>query len=218
MKIEKVTILISNFEQTKTFYKDTLQFNMISITNQSATFKIGDSLLTLVKDLKGKNYYYHFAFNIHANLFFEAKEWLSKRVTLLREDEMDEIYFDGATQANSCYFEDPAGNIVEFIARRLTSPFSEQKRFSINNVLSIGEISLSTSQIKKIAKKLDKMGIIIRENDQLVETSLNFFGEYDDGAFILLGPIGRRWLFSSKTSIYSPVIIQTNKGIIDNIQ
>ncbi|MGG0655736.1 VOC family protein [Rummeliibacillus pycnus] len=217
MKIEKVTLMISNFEQTVKFYRDTLQFTLIFINERCAAFQIRDSILEFINDYENNNYYYHFAFNIHANIFSKSKEWLSKRLTLLKEDDLDEIYFDGKTQANACYFEDPAGNIVEFIARS-TSPKSDVHEFTTNNVLSISEISLTTSKIKETADQLNSIGIPIRHGGELESTSLNFMGEYEEGAFILLGPIGRRWLFSTKNSIKSPIIIQTNKGTIDYSQ
>ncbi|HWI48273.1 MAG TPA: VOC family protein [Rummeliibacillus sp.] len=216
MNIEKVSLQISNFEQTVNFYRDKLQLRILSFNNHCAAFQIGESILELNKDPEENAYYSHFAFNIHANLFKEAKEWLSKRVTLLLEDDMDEIDFDGKTQANACYFEDPAGNIIEFIARRITSPKSDDKEFTTDNILSISEISLTTSNVLETAEQLNKMDIPIREDGTIEKMSLNFLGEYDDGAFILLGPIGRRWLFSTKNAIQSPVIIQTNKGIIQS--
>lgn len=151
-------------------------------------------------------------------MFKEAKEWLSQRVELLKEDGMDEVDFDGITQANSCYFEDPAGNIVEYIARRETSPTSNDIEFSYNHVLSISEIGLSTSKIMEYAEMITSLGIPVRGNAEVSNNSyLNFMGEYDDGAFIILGPLGRRWFFSTKVAIHSPVTIHTNRGIITNM-
>lgn len=217
MKIEKVQLQISNFDETVQFYQDTLQFKLVSATENSAIFQIGDSELELIKDQEDNLHYYHFAFNIHWNLFKEAKNWLSERVELLREDGEDEIDFTGRTQANACYFEDPAGNIVEYIARRVTSPTSNEQEFTPNNVLSISEISLTTNKIEQMAEKLKEMNIPVRDNEELsVDQYLNFMGEYDDGAFILLGPVGRRWLFSTKLAVESPVTIYTNRGVINN--
>jgi len=216
MKIEKVSLQVSNFEQTVNFYRDTLQISILAFDHQQAIFQIGESILEINKDSEDNGYYYHFAFNIHSNLFSEVKEWLTKRVTLLREDNLDEIFFDGKSQGHACYFEDPSGNIVEFIARKVTSPKSESKEFTTDNILSISEISFTTSKVKEAAAELNNLGIPLQEEKNLNEESLNFLGEYKDGAFILLGPIGRRWLFSTKKAIQSPVSIQTDKGTIQN--
>lgn len=217
MKIEKVQLLISNFEQTVSFYKNLLQFKLLFVNESSAIFQIGSSELKLIKDYEQNNYYYHFAFNIHANLFREAKNWLAERVELLKEDGVDEIDFNDRAQANACYFEDPAGNIVEYIARRETSPTSIDQVFTSNNVLSISEISLTTGELNKVAQKFEAIKIPVRDHEELFyEKYLNFMGEYEDGCFILFGPVGRRWLFSEKQAIASPVTIYTDRGMISN--
>ncbi|MEH6944974.1 VOC family protein [Bacillus sp. JJ722] len=218
MKIKKVQLLISNFEQTVSFYKDLLQFKLLSANTTNAIFQIGSSELELMKDQEQNDYYYHFAFNIHSNLFQKAKSWLAERVELLREDGVDEIDFDGRAQANACYFEDPAGNIVEYIARREISPTSTDQVFTSNNVLSISEMSLTTDDLNKVAQKFEDIKIPVRDHEELYyEEYLNFMGEHEDGCFILFGPVGRRWLFSEKLAIASPVTIYTDRGMISNL-
>ncbi|WP_445486440.1 VOC family protein [Niallia sp. 03133] len=217
MIINKVEIYISNFEKTVQFYEQTLQFKLISYVGNSASFQIGESVLEFHKD-EMNNHYYHFAFNIHSNLFKQAKTWLAERVELLKEDREDEVYFEGITKANACYLEDPAGNIVEYIARVETSPTSAAKVFSTSNVLSISEIGLSTNELEKYAEQIQTLGIPVRNNRQLYyDTYLNFMGEYEEGAFIILGPLGRRWIFSNKVSVATPVVIHTDRGIISTL-
>jgi catechol-2,3-dioxygenase len=211
MKIEKAQLFISKFEETVAFYRDVLQFSFLSKNEDTASFQIGESVLEFIEDKEENNYYYHFAFNIHKNLFTEAKQWLLDRVELLQEDGMNEIDF---TDSKACYFEDPAGNIIEYIARRETAPPSSDTVFSPNNVLCISEMSLTTNKIIEYAEEMKEMGISLRH--KIDETELNFIGEYKDGSFILLGPIGRRWLFSSKEAIASPVTIVTDRGVIRN--
>ncbi|WP_071459744.1 VOC family protein [Bacillus massilinigeriensis] len=218
MKIQNVELLISNFEETVKFYREILLFEVLEEKENKVSFQIGESVLQFIKDEKGNHHYYHFAFNIHSNMFQKAKEWLSDRVKLLIEDGEDEIDFGGKTQANACYFENPSGNIVEFIARWKTSPNSREGDFTINNVLNISEISLSTDHIKKVADRMASLGIPVRDGGSLhLKDRLNFMGEYEDGSFILLAPIGRRWLFSTKTSVASPVIIHTDRGVVTNL-
>ncbi|GGE57875.1 VOC family protein [Priestia taiwanensis] len=214
MKIEKAQLLISKFEETVAFYQDVLQFSLLSKNEDSASFQIGESVLEFIKDKEENHYYYHFAFNIHQNLFKEAKQWLLDRVGLLQEDGMDEINFTDS-KANSCYFEDPAGNIVEYIARRETSSSSLDTVFSSQNVLCISEMSVTTNTVAEHAREMKGKGMYVRE--RVDEAELNFVGEYKDGTFILLGPVGRRWLFSSKEAIASPVTIVTDQGIIRNV-
>jgi catechol-2,3-dioxygenase len=213
LKINKIDLYIHNFNETIMFYKETLSFTCLSKNEYSATFQIGNSQLVLHKE-QDESYFYHFAFNIPSNMFQKAKSWLAEKVSFLTEDGKDQVHFNQRTQAYACYFEDPSGNIVEFIARTETSSASFDAEFSSKHVLSISEINLSTDHVTDYAHKMRKMGIHVRDESPLSLTSLNFMGEYEDGAFILLGPLNRRWFFSSKLSIYSPIIIHTDRGVI----
>ena len=84
------------------------------------------------KEVEGDSYY-HFAFNIPANKFSEAKVWAKERVSLLVEEGEDEANFVHLP-AHALYFYDPAGNIVELISRQSvsedsTETFSIKKHF-----------------------------------------------------------------------------------------
>lgn len=215
MKIKQIELSINHFKETVAFYKNIFGFIQQISEDNRVSFQVGESVLTFIKD-EQHDYFYHFAFNIHANLFQEAKAWLSSKVALAKEEGEDEIEFDEFMKAKACYFEDPAGNIVELIARKETSPKSSYKVFlPKDNILSISEIGLGTSKIKEYAEKIQYLDIPIRHQKKLYEENyLNFFGEYEDGAFIILSPLGRKWLFSAKTAIEAPLVIHTNKGII----
>ena len=78
-------IRICHFEETVTFYEETLQFQLLSKSQREALFQIGESVLKFIRDEEIHHYYYHFAFNIHGNLFKEAKAWLQERAELLVE-------------------------------------------------------------------------------------------------------------------------------------
>ncbi|MCY9091622.1 hypothetical protein FO507_03765 [Bacillus mojavensis] len=214
MKIKNLEIFVSHFNQTVSFYKDILQFKRLALTDTLATFQVGESILTLHQD-EVNRYYYHFAFNIHSNIFAEAKEWLKKKVNLLEENGDDEVYFANA-KARSIYFEDPAGNIVEFISRLETSPETRSKEFTPDNVIGISEIGLSTNHVKECFDYLLKLGIRQRNDEPFSKKHLHFMGEYEEGVYILLGPVGRRWIFSDKYSIDAPLMIETDRGIIKN--
>ena len=151
MKIEQLEIFISNFKETVSFYKDMMQFESLSMTSKTASFQAGESIFTIHQNEEDR-YYYHFAFNIPANFFKQAKAWI-KELALLTEDGVDEVDFK-YVKANALYFEDPAGNIVEFIARRETSPPATDSIFSSKHILGVSEIGISANEIKHYADQL----------------------------------------------------------------
>src|SRR5438874_12694704 len=86
--------------------------------------------------------FYHFAINIPANKIREAKAWLSNKVQLLwMEDYKSDIADFVNWHAKSVYFFDPAGNIVELIARFDLDNTSDEI-FSSKQFLSVSEIGL----------------------------------------------------------------------------
>ncbi|KQL38834.1 glyoxalase [Bacillus sp. FJAT-25509] len=210
MLINKVVLQTGQLNKTKEFYINHLKFNCLSMKSNSFTIEVGESLLEFVETNEDTNPFYHFAFNISSNHFQEAKRWAQSFVKLTIEDGLDEIYFE-FLDAHSFYFEDPSGNIVEFISRHSISPKSA-KPFSIQSIININEINLTTLDVFPVGKQLISNGILVRNNKEMVN-SLNFMGA--KGCYILLGPPNRKWLFSNKQAEIFPVVITVdNEKII----
>ncbi|WP_088042380.1 glyoxalase [Bacillus sp. EAC] len=208
MLINKVVLLTTNLVETRDFYINKLQFESTEIMSDSFTVKVGNSLLKFIETQSEKDPFYHFAFNIPANKFREAKEWAQTKVNLTIEDGKDEIFFE-FLNAHSFYFEDPSGNIVEFISRHSISP-NTSKDFSPKSIIGISEINVTTKDVHLIGNRLILNGIQVRE-DREINESLNFMGS--KGCFLLLGPPKRRWLFSEKIAEVFPVSITVDNKL-----
>ena len=211
MKIRQVELFIANFEDTQSFYREQLEWNLLDASEGKVTFQIGESLLVLHQDEESRHYY-HFAINIPPNLFQSAKHRVQERVALLTEDGDDEADFT-ESRAKAFYFADPAGNIIEYIARSTTPIAENTLEFSLQNLIGISEIGVSASDMRLVLDELMAMGIHPRNNQETHEhTYLNFMGEAEDGNYIIVGPVGRRWIFSDKPGREAPVIIKTDRG------
>ena len=215
MRINEVEFYIPNYEETVSFYKNVLMFECLTETAETANFRVGNSIFTLHKE-ETHTYYYHVAFNIPPNLFYSAKQWVQEKIQLSTEDGEDEAHFS-ASKAKSFYFEDPAGNIVEYIARYETTPQAPEQTFHPRHVLEISEIGFPTTNVAKCVKELQSFGIQRRSSRPIKNNTLTFLGEYEDGVYIIAVPIGRRWIFSDKPAIATPIIIHTNHGIVKNV-
>jgi len=214
MRINEIELYIPNYEETVSFYKNVLMFECLTETAETTNFRVGNSIFTLHKE-ETHTYYYHVAFNIPPNLFYSAKQWVQEKIQLSTEDGEDEAHFS-TSKAKSFYFEDPAGNIVEYIARYETTPEALEQEFNPHHVLEISEIGLPTTNVAKCVEELQSLGIQRKSNTPIVNNTLTFLGEYEDGVYIIAVPIGRRWIFSDKLSITTPIIIHTNHGIVKN--
>ncbi|KML33490.1 VOC family protein [Rossellomorea marisflavi] len=211
MKIHQLELFIGNHEETVAFYRDIVGFTCTTNGDSSTDIEVGDGTLTVHKKA-GVDCYYHFAFNIPVNLFESAKAFMAERVTLAREDDEDEVFFK-ESMARSFYFLDPAGNIVEFIAREGVNPDSEAESFSPSEVLGISEIGISSEEVYRCSQEVVAKGIPARNDRPLSNgETLNFMGETGDGTFIIIGRAGRRWIFSDKPGLPAPTIVKTDRG------
>ncbi|MEC5424747.1 VOC family protein [Virgibacillus sp. C22-A2] len=218
MEIKRVTLQTANIKVLKYFYTKTLGLQLINENENSFCIAVGTSQLEFTeRNVEGEPYY-HFAFNIQANKFNEAKSWIKEKgINLNKEDGEDEADFSHLP-AHSLYFDDPAGNIVEFISRHSISENGEES-FSPKGILNISEISLTVNDAVTAGKQLIDIGIKERDNYPISATSLNFMGKRSIGIFILLTEPGRRWIFSDKYSAVYPldITLSNNERIsIDN--
>ncbi|PKR77585.1 hypothetical protein CEY16_06505 [Halalkalibacillus sediminis] len=205
MEIKSVVLQTGKLEEMREFYCEVLGFPMTLDGEDRFSISIGDSVLEYTSSEAQENPFYHFAFNIPPNKFEEAKSWIKERVTLNKEEGKDEVYFDHLN-ANALYFEDPAGNIVELIARQKVS-MPSIRPFSIESIINISEISLVVDDALSVGKEMQAIGVKRRIDKEVESGVLNFMGEPDNDSFVLLLEEGRKWFFSDKISIAYPVEI-----------
>lgn len=199
-----VTLYTNQLKHLRGFYGNVLELPIEESTEEYFQMSIGTSTLIFRhSELKTS---YHFAINIPGNQFTLAKHWAKERVILNREAAVDEIYY-ARFEADAFYFEDPAGNVIELIARRNVDRWSD---FSVESFLNLGEISITTPFVEEVGEKLQEIGIPISGHVQLNPDELNFLGKKD--TFILLVPPHRRWYFSNRMSETSPLEIALEDG------
>lgn len=100
--------------------------------------------------------YYHYAFNIPHGQIEEALQWLrSTDLPVLHEGRSPITEFPN-WNARSLYFRDPAGNVLEFIARRdlqlkVVKPFSPRTA-----IRAVSEIGLPVQNVPAAAEAISK--------------------------------------------------------------
>ena len=205
-----VTLYTNQLKQLRGFYGNVLEIPLEESTDEHFQISIGTS--TLIFRLCEIQASYHFAINIPGNQFTLAKHWAKERIILNREAAVDEIYYT-RFEADAFYFEDPAGNVIELIARRNVDKWSD---FSIESFLNLSEVSITTPFVEEAGDKLQEIGIPISGHVQIEPDELNFLGKKD--TFILLVPPKRRWYFSKRMSKTSPleVVLEDGKTILVN--
>ncbi|MFC5602373.1 glyoxalase [Sporosarcina koreensis] len=204
--IKSATLYTNNLKALRRFYVNILELDLTESTAEQFTVRIGESHLTFKQT--DQPAFYHFAINIPGNQFSMMKYWITDRLTLNREEGRDEVYFP-SFDADSMYFEDPAGNIVELIGRRKRDLFGDLTKESF---LNISEIGMATPYVVEVGDQLQDLGIPLRNGTEVEPDELNFLGRGD--AFIVLVPLGRRWYFSKKVSESYPLELTWNDELI----
>ena len=213
MEITGIKLQTSLLKEQTGFYRDVLE--LATQKNSDGNINIGIGRTTLVfEQVHGADPFYHFAINIPSNKIEEAKSWLSKRAELLWMDDYKSDIADFRNwNAKSVYFYDPAGNILELIARidldnKMDEPFSSAQFL---NVSEIGLV-IQLSQFDKATEEL------------LQQYHLNYFFRQpplpqfkaigdNDGLFIIV-PDNRNWYPTTKRSGIFPMKVQfKNNGV-----
>lgn len=200
--IKSAKLYTNNIKALRRFYVNMLELDLTESTAEQFTVRIGESHLTFKQT--DKPAFYHFAINIPGNQFSMMKYWITDRITLNREESRDEVYFP-SFDADSMYFEDPVGNIVELIGRRKRDLFGDLTKESF---LNISEIGMATPYVGEVGDELQDLGIPLRNGTEVEPNELNFLGRGDN--FIVLVPPGRRWYFSKKVSEVYPLELTWN--------
>lgn len=181
-----------------------LELEIIETSEDHFTVTVGRSQLTFKQSEEPA--FYHYAINIPGNQFSIIKYQIKQRLTLNRERGIDEVYFP-SFDADSMYFEDPAGNIIELIGRRRRDLFGNPPLRE--SFLNISEIGIVTPALEEVSEELQDIGIPLR-GAVIDYDSVNFLGR--DEAFIVLVQPNRRWYFSDQKSKTFPLEITLSES------
>ena len=114
----------------------------------------------------GRAPFYHFAFNIPENKIVKALEWQKARTPILAIPERNraegfppEVVDYRHWNAHSVFFLDPAGNVVEYIARHDLKN-GDTNAFSWADILYVSEIGLVVDDVTAAADALKGMAAV----------------------------------------------------------
>ncbi|RMF57651.1 MAG: hypothetical protein D6748_10715 [Calditrichaeota bacterium] len=201
MRIKELQLETHLLKELKHFYNVLLGFQLLREKKDAFTVKIGHSHLTFLTAQEGEEPFYHFAFNIPENQIIEAAGWVSQKIPLITVNE-EEIFVFPSWNAHSIYFFDPAGNIVEFIARHNLKNAS-RKKFSAKSVLNISEIGIPTDNVKLFVNQLQQelsLPVWYGHEGDLIALG-------DEEGLLIIVPLGRKWFPTDKPAENYPVSV-----------
>ena len=208
MLLKEIKLQTSHLFALHDFYTEVLELPTTSKDGSLAVIA-GKSVLIFEEPEADINPFYHFAFNIPSNKFEEAFQWMKQKVELLWLNDYKSYVADFVNwHAKSFYFLDPAGNILELIARfDLNDSVKEQ--FSSVHIRNISEIGL-VLPADSFQTEVDKLMLqypVPYFDKQPPLPQFKAIGD-DEGLFIIV-PENRIW-FSTKNTAAKLFAIEIN--------
>jgi catechol-2,3-dioxygenase len=194
MYIHELHLATQDIDRLFDFYTSVLDLRVQSFSMDHFALSAGSSVLRFQEDHEASGAFYHFAFNIPEQSFEMAKRWLKERVRLIGDPNgLDEFQFE-AWNAQAMYFNDPAGNICELIARH-DLPSEAVESFTGRNFLSISEIGLVVEDVPQFVQKVQAtMGSPIYRG----EANEQFVPVGDEHGLLIVVKGGRAWFPEGK--------------------
>ncbi|SEO95191.1 VOC family protein [Paenibacillus sp. OV219] len=203
MRIKEIILQANSLMEVKNFYVDTLELPLLESSAQKVSVTVGESILTFIHSIDHESPYYHFAFNMTEYKVAHALHWLKdKNIEINRINDHDIIHSQ-SWNADSIYFNDPVGNIVELIARHNLQEDDQGGLFTQLDIKNISEVGLPFVDVKQAMMLLtEKYGIEVYKDSNEVFAAL---GD-ENGLFILSG-LSRNWLSSNKVVKAFPLTV-----------
>lgn len=159
-RIQVLRLKTHVLDEMREFYTKKLGFKLISATSDAFSVQAGLTKLEFSEAGKGAKPFYHFAFNIPENKIRQAYAWQAARTPIMTIPARLQAdgYPDGVVDfshwnSHAIYFLDPAGNVVEYIARHdLQNPGPGS--FSTKDILCASEIALIVDDVDATAAKV----------------------------------------------------------------
>ncbi len=201
MNIREIHLETHCLEELKEFYTGVLGFPLISGRKNAFTIETGKSRVTFLRTRTDVEPFYHFAFNIPENQIEEAARWVQERTPLISRNEQT-IFHIERWNSHAIYFHDPAGNIVELIARHNLKN-ADSEPFSVKSIRSVSEVGVVVENVQLFSEQLQQE-LHISVWDKADE---NFAAVGDEEGMFIIVLAGRPWFPTNRPAEIFPVSV-----------
>lgn len=209
MIIRKLELAASaeSLREMSAFYRRVLNLPVRDESSSSFRVVAGPSSIVFREAAGGLRPCYHVAFDIPENQMEEAVRWIAPNARLKRHEGAEIVHFRD-WNAHSIYFDDPAGNLLELIARHNVDNASTAP-FSGASLLRVSEIGLPVGDVAGTLDRLATQGIAPwnRYTD-------DFAAAGDEQGLFIVVRTGRIWFMSDKEAYPYEATIVTDHGNI----
>lgn len=213
MKILELDLYTNNLEAVRLFYVGRLGLPILSRSRAHLTMLVGYTKLTfqLVNQPVAP---YHVAINVPYDsldvlMYYYDLDYLSTQCP------GKTIAYFPDWRAKACYFYDPCGNLLEFIAR--TDLDLNDPNLTLPDLFQgISEIGLPTQDVAYTSREIQRRFCVKQFSKTTPQADFNALG--DDNGLFILAQEGRTWLFSNTQAGLSYCRVQFTCGVDKNLQ
>ncbi len=200
VRILAVSFPVADPAALRPFYTETLGLPLLAERDGEFSVRAGTTRLTFFA-APGPAAVHHFAFNIPRDALAAAKRWLMARVPLLTEDGEDE--FDSVSwRSRQIYFRDPAGNILELIARQALSAAGAIP-FDAAQIVSVSEVGLPVGDVPATVAALGR-DLALPPYPGGADT---FAPVGDEEGLLIVVQAGRQWFPTTDAASAAPIAV-----------
>ncbi len=187
MKLLEVTLRAADLDALEAFYGGVLGQRILERDASRLAVQVGRSRLVFAREggFAGR---YHVAFDVPNNQLAQAREWLEPRVPLMQSRDGSTEFHGDDWNADQFYFLDPAGNILELIARH-TAGTASSAAFSSASLMAVTEIGLVSPDVTAtVAWFRETLGLEPYKNHGGTFTPIG-----DEAGLLIVVAEGREW-------------------------
>lgn len=211
MRFDAVELSVPDLEAARVFYTGVLQLPELPAESGLA-FAAGRTRLAFRPASEGEGPRYHFAFSVPLARFDAARRLVAARTPLITADG-DEVIVHESWDAVAFYFRDPAGSILECIARR-REPADDPHAPQAPAIGSVCEVGLVVDDVPAMAATLrGALGVApFRGSAGEMFTALG-----DEEGLLIVVQGGREW-YPSTGLAAAPAPLQLAVALDDSSQ
>lgn len=201
MRILAVELPTAALNEQRAFYAGALGLDVVEDEPARVTLQAGATRLTFaaVPEDPGCQ---HFALNVPENRIEDAASWLAQRAPLVPGPSGERVLDFSGWNADAVYCFDPAGNVVELIARH-SLPNASDAPFGARSLLEVSEIGTPVDDVPAAVAFLEEdLGIPHWDGDRRGFTALG-----DDRGLFIVVPRGRDWFPTDRTARTAPLAL-----------
>ncbi len=188
MRIHELRLPTTDLPAQLAFYRDVLSLPIVASTAEHFAVQAGTTRLIFTAEGDAAPVY-HFAFNVPRNQFASARAWIEARVPLILDANGAPTWHSDGWNADILYFYDPAGNILEFIARQ-TLDDERPAPFTSDDIQCISEIGLAVDDVQAAVADLSTR-LLLPVYDGAGSDSFSALG--DEHGLLIVVRKGRAW-------------------------